>query len=70
MTCGNNSWRWFLSYAAKLYRRSTTSVKEKVVAVFGIQKAPTIFGSPFAFSSTIEGVWSAQVQAQNKHSRA
>jgi hypothetical protein len=27
------------------------------------------FSSPLAFSSTIEGVCSAQVQAQNKHSR-
>ena len=34
-----------------------------------INKKAQLFRSPLAFSSTMEGVCSAQVQAQNKHSR-
>jgi hypothetical protein len=34
-----------------------------------IDKKVQLFQSPLAFSSTMEGVCSAQVQAQNKHSR-
>ena len=34
-----------------------------------IDKKAQLFRGPFAFSSTMEGVCSAQVQAQNKHSR-
>jgi len=35
-----------------------------------IEKKVQLFRGPLAFSSTMEGVCSAQVQAQNKHSRA
>ena len=34
-----------------------------------IDKKAQLFRGPLAFSSTMEGVCSAQVQAQNKHSR-
>ena len=35
-----------------------------------IDKKAQPFRGPLAFSSTMEGVCSAQVQAQNKHNRA
>jgi hypothetical protein len=37
--------------------------------IFSWQESPTIFEAHLLFSSTMEGVCSAQIQAQNKHSR-
>ena len=43
-------------------------IKSQVQSGENIDKKIQLFRSPLAFSSTMEGVCSAQVQAQNEHS--